>query len=126
MVVNKREFEFIIRLFSILTITLMVLIGLPTFGFSKNCSSQHSEFSPLGQLPFHYIIYRNSGTEDQNAAMRRMRVLLDPDAFSEGSLKKLFAALSTGYPKPSLLIIDVITNVKQALPEGVAEHSGDS
>jgi hypothetical protein len=44
---------------------------------------------------------------------RIVTVLLDREAFSEETLKKLFALLSKRFPEPKRMMVEVYTNLKQ-------------
>lgn len=95
---------------------LMILSGDTHVAIRGN-SEQHAESVDLDKVDFHYVIFQNVvlRPEKPEISRRNMSVLLDEDAFSEGTLRRLFEVLSEGFPKPEMLSITVITSVKQTV-----------
>lgn len=112
-------------LWRFLLCTNSLLVMFVSSGYGQSVCSQNN-FVSLEQVDFRYIIYEKSCDDFGNpeAGIRRIDLLLQEKAFSEENLKKLFAVLSEGYPEPQLLLIQVITNLEQARPEGFPQISG--
>ena len=69
----------------------------------------------LPRSPFRYVIYYNDVHDPKEEwAERNVGVLLDERAFSEETLKQLFALLSERYPSPQRLVVDVDTSLDTA------------
>jgi hypothetical protein len=114
----------------ILSITICLIVSLTAVSqveSSHQSESQKGVFVMLDQVEFRYIIFNNSVRNfgDPEAGIRNIDVLLDEKAFSEENLKKLFRVLSKGYPKPELLLIEVITNLEQSHTPGLPQTSAE-
>lgn len=96
---------------------MVIVLGHTTVAISGE-SGQQEGSNVLERVDFHYVIFENHLVEFEGARppMRRnMSVLLDEDAFSEETLRRLFEVLSKGFAKDEILSIRVITNVKQTI-----------
>jgi hypothetical protein len=96
-------------------------------------STAHSSTCDEGPPRFKYIIADKAllrggqpiREEDvDQAALLRLTILLDRDAYSEANLKTLLCLLSRRFPRPELVVIFVYTNVKQLPTPEQAEEGG--
>lgn len=81
-------------------------------GYTHNRISQDRAYTSS----FRYVIVYNEVIEDKDEPSytnRRVEVLLDRKAFSEKTLRQLFALLSKRFPSPDSLTVDVYTSLEQ-------------
>ena len=103
-------------------ILLTLSIGLGFVGIYDSVETvsggpiQRSANGSRPQSEFRYVIVKDS--VDPVLPRRNIEVLLDESAFSEESLRTLFALISKRYRKPQWIYISVATNLRQiATPE---------
>src|SRR5947208_50055 len=84
-----------------------------SLGVAEDCMS--IVVTRQSKTEFRYIIFGNevSNANKPEDTWRRVKVLLDESAFSEGALTRLFTLLSKRFPEPAWLEVQVYTNLKQ-------------
>ena len=107
----RRTFTAAVLVIGVLFLVVSGLAGDTSFAFQERRCPEPPK------SPFRYVItYENEADyhspDGGKRAYRVVEVLLDPDAFSEATLRRLFELLSKRFPKSDKLFVHVHTSLE--------------
>src|SRR5262245_27373689 len=102
------------------TFSLIILSLVPSV---QDASAQQSDYTKIGKLGFHYVIYHSArigaNPNEPDSGVKRLHILMDEEAFSKENLEEAFRTISQAFPDQETLEVYLLTNIKQVKLQGL-------